>query len=249
MIHFHPMPPRKKTTIEPTTSPLLSVEKITSTTTKEKTNTKGILENLRVGMIKEVNQLITQLIAEIDQVENLKKQVVEEIENKKRQQKQTEDEQAFTLLMNNRKKQADFEEKLSKEQKACAELKQKIETELTAKKDELDQKMTEYKELKNQVVTFPQQLQKAVDEVEKRTTINLKKENDTEKKLLVQKYESDLRLRDQHIASLQQIVKQQEKEISTSKSETNKAMDQVKDLAVAVIKGKEKDLQSPLVSS
>lgn len=245
------MPPRKKATVEPTVpsfvSPPISVEKITAV--KEKTNTKSALENLRVETIKEVNHLINQLITDIDQVENLKKQVLEETEIKKRQQKQTEEEQTFTFLMNQRKKKADFEEQLSKEQKTFAEIKQKTEQEFKTKKEELDQKMTEYKELKNQVAAFPKELQKSVDEVEKRTTTDLKKEFDTEKKLFLQKYESDLRLRDQHIISLQQLVKQQEKEIVTLKSETNKAMDQVKDLAVAVIKGKEKDLQSPLASS
>lgn len=245
------MPPRKKATVEPTlpsfVSPSVSVEKTTAV--KEKTNTKSALENLRVETIKEVNHFINQLITDIDQVENLKKQVLEETEIKKRQQKQTEEEQTFTFLMNQRKKKADFEEQLSKEQKTFAEMKQKTEQEFKTKKEELDQKMTEYKELKNQVAAFPQELQKSVNEVEKRTTTDLKKEFDTEKKLFLQKYESDLRLRDQHIISLQQSVKQQEKEIVTLKSETNKAMDQVKDLAVAVIKGKEKDLQSPLASS
>ncbi len=121
--------------------------------------------------------------------------------------------------------------KLEKEKKAFEENKQQKEKELKLLKENLDNKDNEFKQLKLQI-----------EEVKKQTTTELKKDFDNEKKLMIQKYESDIKLLQQQINSLQQQVKQQEKEIEFLKDEKSKAMEQIKELAVAVIKGKEKDL-------
>lgn len=212
---------------------------------KEKTTTIS-LEQLRGDAIKNINTIIDGLINQTTRLEALKKQTSEEQETRQRQQKQLEEEQDFTFTMTQRKKQAEFDEQLRKDKNVFEEMRKKSLEELQIKKDIFETKEKEYNELKARAETIPQQIQKALDENTKRITSDLKKDFETEKKLLTQKYEADLKLKEQFINSLQQLVKQLEKEVVSLKEEKKNMLEQMKDLAVAVIKGKEKELQSPV---
>ena len=141
--------------------------------------------------------------------------------------------------MEQKKKQADFEEKLNKEKKDFEEKKEIELTELRLKKETLEERETEYNGLKAKVEAFPSQLEKTIDEVKKQVSLELKKEHEGEKKFMNQKTEYDLKLLQQQINNFQQTVKQQEKEIISLKEEKAMMMEQMKELAVAVIKGKE----------
>lgn len=60
----------------------------------------------------------------------------------------------------------------------------------------------------------------------------------------MQKYEAEAKLLQQHIFSLQQQIKSYEKDTLSLKEEKNKAVDQMRELAVTVIQGKEKSQQT-----
>jgi len=227
------MPPRKKITTN------VSAPEITTKKVSEVKNQTSSLETLRNQISKEINTVIDLLISQIAVFEQTKKQTQEEIETKEKQKKQIEMEQIFNTSMEQKKKQAEFEEKLQKERKDFEEKKEVELTELKLKKETLEQKETEYKELKAKVETFPSQLAKAIDEAKKQVSIELKKEHEGEKKFMNKKIEYDLKLLQQQISNFQQMVKQQEKEIISLKEEKALMMQQMKELAVAVIKGKE----------
>lgn len=227
------MPPRKKITTDVSAS-----ETVTKKISEVKSQTSS-LETLRTQISKEINTVIDLLISQIAAFEQTKKQTQEEIETKEKQKKQIEVEQIFNTSMEQKKKQAEFEDKLNKEKKDFEEKKEIELTELKLKKETLEQKETEYKELKAKVETFPSQLAKAIDETKKQVSVELKKEHDGEKKFMNQKIEYDLKLLQQQISNFQQTVKQQEKEITSLKEEKALMMQQMKELAVAVIKGKE----------
>lgn len=232
------MPPRKKTAIEQTVSPLAAETK----TAKKEITQIASLENLRLQVSREINNLFDLLVAQINKVELLKGKIIEEQELKTRQQKQTEEEQNLNLNLSLRKKQAEFNEEIDQEKKDFEEYKKQKEAEIKTQKEELNIKGDELKNFKMLVESFPQKLEKAVLEARKQVTIELQKEFSNEQKLQIQKSESDLRLLQQQISSLQQSVKQQEREMQSLKDEKNKAIDQVKELAIAVVKGKEKEL-------
>ena len=61
------------------------------------------------------------------------------------------------------------------------------------------------------------------------------------KKMLQQKFDSDIRLLNQQLIATQNQIKTLEKENLSLKTEKNKAVDQMKDLAVAVVRGKEEN--------
>lgn len=197
------------------------------------------LEQLRTSIIKEINTIIDLLVSQIYTIEQAKKQAREEIIVKEKQNKQLEEEQAFNTILDQKRKQAEFDEKLVNEEKDFKTQKETELTELKSKKEDWEKKETEYKELKSQVISFPSQIEKSVEETKKGLTAELKKEFDSEKKFLIQKSEFDLKLLQQQVNNLQQLVKQQEKDIISLKQEKEQAMDQMKELAVAVVKGKE----------
>ena len=227
------MPPRKKITTD------VSAPEITTKKVSEVKNQTSSLETLRTQISKEINTVIDLLISQIAVFEQTKKQTQEEIETKEKQKKQIEVEQIFNTAMEQKKKQAEFEDKLNKEKKDFEGKKEMELNELKLKKETLEEKEAEYKELKTQVETFPAKLEKVADEAKKQISIELKKEHEGEKKFINQKIEYDLKLLQQQINNFQQLAKQQEKEIISLKEEKALMMQQMKELAVAVIKGKE----------
>lgn len=234
------MPARKKiaATETPTVLPLSEPKKAV-----KETSQVSNLEKLKMQVSQEISGLFEILIKEISTVEDLKRKTQEEMELQKRQKKQEEEEQNFSLQLTQKKKQAEFDEKLEKERKAFAEYQREKEEQLTTQKENLNSQEKEYKDLKNQVEAFPQKLEKAIEETKKQIIGELKKDFETEKKLLTQKYESGLALLEQQLNSLQLQIKQLEKENQSLKDEKTNAIEQVKEIAVAVVKGKEKDLQ------
>ncbi len=237
------MSPRKKTTTTEISTTLSSIESKKSTKESDQISN---LEQLKMQVDQQINGLFELLIKEVNLVESLKKKTQEELELQKRQKKQEEEEQNFNLLLNQKKKQAEFDEKLEKDKRVFIEYQRQKEGELTVKKESLDKLEKEYKELKSEVESFPQKLKQAVDETIKQSTADLKKDFETEKKLMIQKYESSLQLLEQQINSLQSQIKQYEKEMQSLKDEKINAVEQVKEIAVAVVKGKEKDLQQQI---
>lgn len=234
------MPPRKKitTTEIPTVLPSIDSKK----TTKEINQPN--LEQLRSQLTQQVSALFDLLRKEVNSVDVLKKKTQEELDMQKRQRKQEEDELNFNLFLSQKKKQAEFDEKLEKEKKAFSDFQRVKEEALTIQKENLEKQEKEFRNLKDQVESFPQKLEKAIEEARREVIIILKKDFETEKKLLVQKYESGIQLFEQRINSLQTQIKQQEREMQSLKDEKINAVEQVKEIAVAVVKGKEKDLQT-----
>ena len=232
------MPPRKKITTTEISTVLPSIDSKKTTKEVDQSN----LEQLRLQVSQQMNVLFDHLIKEINSVEVLKKKTQEELDLQKRQRKQEEEEQNFNLLLSQKKKQVEFDEGLKKEKKMFEEYQEQKEEELTTKREQLDSQEKEFKELKNQVDSFAQKLENAINDAKKQTTTELKKDFETEKKLLIQRYESGTKLLEQQISSFQIQIKQQDREMQSLKDEKTNAVEQVKEIAVAVVKGREKDL-------
>ncbi|HEY4476680.1 MAG TPA: hypothetical protein VJB69_01735 [Candidatus Paceibacterota bacterium] len=185
-----------------------------------------------------------QLAQRIAVVFDLLTQEVNSIEIEKHKQKQQEEEENLNLLLAQKKKRAEFEEKIENEKQTFEKEKAHQEVEWRLRADDLQKRETDLASWRKQVETFPQELNQRLAEVIKQTTAELKKDFETEKKLLAQKYDLDLKLLNQQVIALQSNLKLQEKENQSLKLERTRAMDQMKDLAVAVVRGREKDLPS-----
>lgn len=225
------MPPRKKTITA-------SLEQMTEKTVADR-NSVSELETLRTQISKEINTIIDSLVLQLKTFEEAKKKSEEEYAIREKQKKQTEEEQTFVFEMEKRKKEADFNEKLNKERKDFETQKENEMLQIKMKKESLEQIEKDYQNLKTQVTSFPTQLEKTIADTKKQIMTEMQKEYEADKKFLVQKYEYDIKLLQQQINNLQQLVKQQEKEIQILKDEKISLMNQVQNLAVAVIKGKD----------
>lgn len=243
----------RKKTAESSITDQLSDLGVDSSVKLEKPQTKqvktgsqvGNLESLKIQTAQQFNNLFDVLIKETDAVEFYKRKTEEELELEKRQFKQEQNESNLNLILNQRKLQAEFDERLSKEKKIFEEEKLRKEETLKVQKENLDRIEEEQKNFKLEFDSFPQKLGKAVETARRDAATELKKDFDAEKKFLAQRNESDIKLLNQQISSLQAQLKQQEKEAQYLREEKTGAMEQVKDMAVAMVGGnKEKENQS-----
>ena len=210
----------------------------------EDENRMNALEQLKNRIGQEIGAIFDLLIKESNAIEELKRKTAEEIARQKREHKQEEEQKNLDYFLMDRKRRAEFDEKLEQERRTYDAEKNRKEEEFRSRKETLDGREEELRRLTKEVESFSENIEKTIEETRKQTTAELKKDFDMEKKLLVQKYESDLKLSAQQISSLQTQQKQQEKEIQSLKQEKIAAIEQLKELAVAVVRGKEKEAPS-----
>jgi chromosome segregation ATPase len=197
------------------------------------------LAALKSQLTDRISGIFDALEKEIIVLNDLKKRTEEELAIMKNKARQEAEEEKLTSILERRKKQAEFDEKLSKEKSDFeTEMGQK-EAALKARIDEISKTEADIKLLREESQKFATRLEKTAEESAKQTASDLKKDFEIEKKMLLQKYESDLKLQNQQIVSIQNQIKQQEKEILSLKAEKTRTVEQMKDLAVAIVRGKE----------
>lgn len=199
------------------------------------------IEMVKSQSIERLQSAFDAVVKEINSIEDLKRKTKEELELEKRQSKQQVEQDNLTLLLSERKRRAEFDEKLEKDIRQFEDETKKKKEELKTAEEILGRKSVEFDALKAQAESFPIKLGKAVEESRKQVSVELKKDFDNERVLLTQKYQSEMKLLEQQIISLQNQNKLQEKEMFSLRIEKTKAIEQIKDLAVAVIKGNEKE--------
>ncbi len=241
------MPIRKKTLDlmgEPVDEPASTPAEKKSPKEAKEANKLSALELIKTQSLERVAALFDTLKREAAELEDLKRKTGEELERKKEQTERLDAERQFDLLMSLKKKQAEFDEKLDREKKAFEEERDKKEEELKSQKEFLATREKEFEELKSEAELFPQKIEKVAEEARKEASEEAKKEFESEKKLLVQKYDSDLKLLNQQITTLQNFNKHYERESALIKEEKTRAVEQFKELAVAVVRGKSDGVQS-----
>lgn len=234
------MPARKKaiTSTSDVLSPL-PVAQVAETKTQKENSNLVRLETLRGKIIQDADELIDLLVAEVRRADLYRQKIEEDEMLRMRKRKQEEEEQNFVLQFAQKKKLAEFEEKLANEQKTFEENKRRYEESLRVREAELAQKEKEYQEVKQEVALFAQKMEKATEEARNGVSAELKKDFENEKRFISQKYDAEMRLLQQQVKSLQQIIQQQEKEVQILREEKTKVIAQINDLAVAVVRGKE----------
>ena len=214
--------------------------------TIKKTSPADSIEQLRIHVAQQINTFFDLLIKEINSLEDLKKKTHEELETEKRAHQQQREQDVFSTSMAQRRKQAEFDEKLATQKKEFEEEKSKKQELLATQQKNLDEKAKQYRELESQVESFSDKLERSIEDAKKQVAAELKKDFDMEKKLLVQAHQSDIKLLQQKCISLQSQVTQLEKDALSVKEEKLRALDQMKEMAIAVVKGK--DAEHPSTS-
>ena len=116
-------------------------------------------------------------------------------------------------------------------------------------KEEYAKQGKELEELRKRIVQVPSELEKAVKEATFAAVVKEKEIAGVASQLFKQSAESDLKLAQAKIASLEELVKSQSAEITRLNRELAQATSQVKDIAIAVAEGQRKEPQTSLGKS
>jgi len=147
-----------------------------------------------------------------------------EEEKYKQDREREEDEYNYVLKTQRRKEQDAYNLK-----------KEKLEKEFTDRELNIINKEAEYENLKKQVETFPKILEKHIKESEENTRVNVERNYKFEKELSIKEIESERKLYEQTLKSLQEKIKEQDAIIKQLSLKTDFATQQVQTIAIKAI--------------
>ena len=170
----------------------------------------------------------------------MERQVKEQKETLTRERKREEEEYKYTLTLKRKKDQDIYEEQKLLLNKELDELRTSSEKEFKERELSLTSRETELAELRKKVEQFPVDLTASVKNAEKTISEKLTQQFEIEKKLFLKETETELKLKDQTIQTLEAKVKELELYIKqlTTKAET--AEKTVKDIAIKAIESASK---------
>ena len=161
----------------------------------------------------------------------------EELELLKKQRIREEEEYNYNIQLTRKKEQDAYHEKMALLEKELVENKSNFEKEFGEREANITAKEAEFAELKKQAITFPSQLEKTITETEKSVSAKLQLQFKHEKEILVKDYESEKKLNEQIISSLEQKINEQTILVKQLTDKADESIKQVKEIAVKAIEG------------
>lgn len=206
-------------------------KKLETTTTQLRTQlVSGVtdLTNTLQEKLNELNRQFDQAAEVLTQLHALyvkqSQTVTQEKEAAQKERKREEEEYRY-----------EFEKLKKRQSEELVEQKQKVETELAAKRNELKLQEDELKDLRQKVATFDSELAKAVKEAVNKVTQELTRDFTHQKALADQTAKAASELLGQKVASLEAAIKNYQAEIihlQTSLKETNQQLTSIAERAV-----------------
>ncbi|MCD6090433.1 MAG: hypothetical protein J7J72_02935 [Bacteroidales bacterium] len=174
---------------------------------------------------------------EIEKSENdLKDKKAENAKIRKRE----EEEYEYKLALNRKKEEDGFQEKKALAEKQMSEKQEAFDKSIAERETNIAAAEKELEELKKQVESFPAELSKSVKTAEDTLNEKLSVQYNFEKQLAKQQIDSDLKLKEQIIVSLQSRIKELEASVKELNSKTTNAESSVKDIALKAIESSAK---------
>jgi hypothetical protein len=194
--------------------------------------------------IKEAEDAFTSEIAETKaqwEREKTKQKVNEkEYADDLAKQRKREEEYAYNLKIKRQKEQNEYDVHKSQLDKELADKKTNFEQEISHREAELKNAEAELVELRKHNAEYPAKIEKVLKDKENEVTKQLQTKYEFEIKLMEKQNESDIRLKDQIIASLQEKIKEQQAQLKEYTDKANRAEANVKDIAVKAIENASK---------
>jgi hypothetical protein len=157
-----------------------------------------------------------------------------------KRRKREEDEYAYSMKIKRQKEQDEYESRKTTLEKELIESKAKFEQEAANREQELKNAETELAELRKTNAEFPGKLEKALKDKEAEIIKQLQTRYEFDIKFIEKQNETDIRLKDQMIASLQEKIKEQQAQLKEFTEKANRAEASVKDIAVKAIENSSK---------
>ena len=171
-------------------------------------------------------------------------------EKEKKNHEKDAKEQRAEEEKNRAREREEYAYKMAKEQQLLKDKyeyeKEKIEREIKDKKEQFDKeiaerektvkdKETELKELQEKAASFPKKMETAVNAAVKETAARIQLEAKNREELLKREFTGEKSVLTTRISSLEEIVKEQEKQITRLSQQLEKSYQQVQDIAVKAV--------------
>ena len=163
---------------------------------------------------------------------NEEKEYIDELTKRR---KREEEEYQYTLKITRQKENDQYEATKDALEKALTTKKKEFEQSVANREEALKKAEDELAELRKNNSEFPARLEKAVTDKEDEITKTLNSQHAFEIKFLKQQNESEIRLKDQTIVSLQEKIKELQAQVKEYGEKANRAEEGVKDIAVKAI--------------
>jgi hypothetical protein len=157
-----------------------------------------------------------------------------------KRRKREEEEYAYNLKIRRQKEQDEYDSKKLQLEKELVDKTAQFEQEVSSRELNLKNAEIELAELQKNSAEFPAKLENALKNKESEITKQLKVKYDFDIQLMEKQNESDTRLKDQIIASLQEKIKEQQAQLKEYADKANRAEANVKDIAVKAIENTSK---------
>lgn len=171
--------------------------------------------------------------------EKERKQAEQELKEEKeriRKERTREEEEYLYHRDQKRKKEEDsYNEKMLKQEKELKERREAFEKDIREREADIKASEDELQELRKKAEQFPAQLEEAVQQKEKEITVRLTSEFKHEKDLLQKEYQSELKLKDQTIKTLQDKIRDQDNMMNQLYRKVENADKNVKDIVLKAI--------------
>ena len=157
-----------------------------------------------------------------------------------KRRKREEDEYTYNLKIRRQKDQDEYDTKKLQLAKELTDKKAQFEQEVSSRELNLKNAEAELAELRKNNAEFPAKLEKALKDRETEVSKQLQTKYGFDIKLMEQKSEAEIRLKEQAIISLQEKIKEQQEQLKEYAEKANRAEANVKDIAVKAIENASK---------
>ena len=204
---------------------------------EQKENYDLEMEAEKEAFEKEMNELRLKWKSEKEKETTEQKEFTEEV---KKNRKREEEEYQYKLKIDRQKETDEYEAKKAKLEKDLTDKQLDFNQEMAKRETDIANAEAELNELRKNNQEFPKQLEQAVTDKEKEVSARLKVQFEFESKLLANKNEGELKLKEQTIISLQEKITEMQAQIKELTEKTNIAESNVKDIAVKAIESSSK---------
>lgn len=225
---------------EPILSSLQKMNKLTSSSFND------LLDQMNVKQ----SEMVRNLQSQIDEIMKMFLMLREKAENQKRILDEEEKQKTKERARQEEEYNYEFERKRKRQEDDLREIRQKIESELTVRKESIQAQETEFIELKNLAKTFEPRLEKGIREAVEKSTKELKVQSEHEKALFLSQTNATQTLLEQRISLLEKTIEDQKQEIIRLNQTSKTAVDQMTRIAERAVT-KAPDIQpiSPAASN
>ncbi|NOY07708.1 MAG: hypothetical protein GXP33_02570 [Spirochaetes bacterium] len=128
-----------------------------------------------------------------------------------------------------------YEYEKEKTEREIKDKKEQFEKEIAEREKAIKDKELELKELQDKASSFPKELERTVNDAVKEATARIQLEAKNKEELLKKEFDGERRVLTTRISSLEDIVKEQEKQIVRLSQQLEKSYQQVQDIAVKAV--------------